>query len=87
MIMSLLMRLIGWFHRHGPSQGDVAYRRAMAASDEVIRCMREASGSKDVARAVMADLWAQSHNVPYMTTVYEAAQEMKAPLAQRANDK
>lgn len=67
-----------------PSKGDVAYEAAMNESDDLLRQMREASRSSDAARAVMADIWAQHHNVPFMTTVVEAVQEMKSGLEQKS---
>lgn len=63
-----------------------SYDRAMEASDDLLTKMREASGSTDVARAVMADLWHQRNNVPFMATMVEAVAEMKAPLEQRPTD-
>jgi hypothetical protein len=69
-----------------PSRGDIAYAKAIASSDDLIRRMQEASRSKDAVRAVMADIWAQRHNVPFMTTVVEAVQEAKSPVAQSPYD-
>jgi hypothetical protein len=59
------------------------YARAVAASDDLIRRMRDSSASGDPVRAVMADLWQQRHNVPYVTTVYEAVAEMSAAVDQK----
>lgn len=61
-----------------PSKGDRAYAAVMAESDDLMKHMRQASGSTDAARAIMADIWAQNHNVPFLTTVYESTQEMKS---------
>jgi hypothetical protein len=80
------MRLFASLNR-GRSAGDRAYDHAMAASDDVIRYMRAASRSSDPARAVMADIWAQHHNVPFMTAVVETVEEMKAPLRQSPYDR
>jgi hypothetical protein len=44
----------------------------------LIRKMREYSTSNDAARAVMADIWAQRNNVPFMTSAFETVREMKA---------
>jgi hypothetical protein len=62
--------------RRGAS--DVAYHQAMGVSDDLIRKMREYSTSNDAARAVMADIWAQRNNVPFMTSAFETVREMKA---------
>lgn len=61
-----------------PSKGDRAYAAVMDESDEILRHMRESSRSTDAARAVMADIWQQNHNVPFLTTVYESVQEAKS---------
>jgi len=50
----------------------------MGASNDLIHKMREYSVSNDPARAVMADIWAQRHNVHFMTSAYETVREMKA---------
>lgn len=70
-----------------PSKGDVAYEAAMNESDELLKQMRNASSSSDAARAVMADVWAQNHNVPFLTTVYETVQEMKSGTDQKPDKK
>jgi hypothetical protein len=59
----------------------------MAVSGDVLERMRQTSRSSDPARAVMADIWAQHHNVPFMTSVVETVEEMKAPLKQSPFDK
>lgn len=69
-----------------PTQGDRAYAAVMGESDDLLKRMRENSGSTDAARAVMADVWSQHHNVPFMTTVVEAVQEAMAPLKQSPTD-
>ncbi len=63
--------------------GDASYSRAIAATDDVIAKMRDSSRSIDAARSVVASVLEQANNVPFMTTVYEATQEMKAPLKQK----
>jgi hypothetical protein len=62
---------------------DEKYRRAMTESGDLLAEMREASRSDDPVIALMADIWAQRHNVPYVTTMYEATQEMNAPVEQQ----
>ena len=68
------------------SAGSTAAREAIAVSGELIKQMQEKSRSNDPARALMADVWAQRHNVPYVTTMYEANQEMKSGLADRVGN-
>lgn len=70
-----------------PSKGDLAYARAMNESDELIEYMRSNSSSSDPARAVMADIWRQNNNVPFMVTIVETVEELKSPIEQRASDK
>lgn len=50
----------------------------MAESDDLIEHMRQASQSKDAVRSVMADIWQQHHNIPFMVSVFETVREMKA---------
>lgn len=57
----------------------------MQISDDLISNMREASKSKDVFRSMMADIWAQHHNIPFMATVYEAVREMKSATTDQQN--
>ena len=59
------------------TSGDIAYQKAMEASADLIFRIREAGREADVARIVIADIWAQASNIPFMTTVYEAVQEAK----------
>ena len=59
-------------------KGDLAYAEVMQESDDLLKRMRETSNSTDAARAVMADIWSQNHNVPFLTTVYESVQEAKS---------
>lgn len=60
---------------------DIAFRRAMGVSSDLINRMRQHSTSNDAARAVMADIWDHHRNIPFMATVYEAVEEMKVPRA------
>jgi len=70
-----------------PSRGSAAYDNAMRISDDLIEKMERASQSKDVVPAMMADIWLQRHNIPFVTTVYESVQEMKAATAaQKPNE-
>lgn len=79
---SILGRLFG----RRPVEDDT-YARALAVSSDLLTRMREAGGSRDPARAVMADLWYQRHNVPFMTTVVETVQEMSSGMKQSPEDK
>ena len=85
--MGFLTKMASWIHRGRMSYGDMAYKKAVAVSEDVIQRMREASNSNDPARAVMADLWHQRHNVPFMATVVEAIEEMKSPVRQSPYDR
>ena len=60
------------------SPGCIAYDNAMRISDGLIEKMERISQSKDVVPAMMADIWLQRHNIPYMTTVYQSVSEMKS---------
>jgi hypothetical protein len=82
--MRLLERIFGCKR---PVRADIAYATAMRVSDDFIRRMQEMSGSKDAARAVMADIWAQNHNVPFITTIVETVEEMKSGIYQRPSDR
>lgn len=75
----LLAKVFG--RSHEESRGDRAYRVAMREADDIIHHMREASTSTDAARAIMADIWAHNHNIPFLVTVYESVQEMKSGTA------
>jgi hypothetical protein len=70
-----------------PSRGDDAYAAVMEESEDVLKMLRQSAESTDAARAVMADIWAQNRNVPFLTTVTETVQEMKSPIAQRPDDR
>lgn len=63
--------------------GDVAYSKAMTETRELREKMRGCAESTDVARALMADIWFQNHNIPFLTTVYEGVQEMKSGTDQK----
>ena len=73
--MRIFRRLLG---DQPQSPGTAAYESAMRKSDDLIEKMEHASRSKDVVPAMMADIWLQRHNVPFITTVFESVREMKA---------
>lgn len=62
------------------------YETAMEISDELHRRMMAHSTGSDPARGVMADIWSQRNNVPFMTTVVEAVAEAGAAIQQRPED-
>lgn len=76
--MGLLGRIFGPRYR---GASDIAYQAAMGVSSDLLHRMREHSSSNDAARAIMADVWAQRHNIPFLTSAYETVQEMKVPAA------
>lgn len=81
--MSLVSRLLC---QPIASNSDRAYGEAMRQGADLIMKMREYSTSSDAARAVMADIWSQHHNIPFMTTVYEAVKEMKDASTQKPEE-
>ncbi len=70
------------FNGEPEHRNDVAYSKAVALTDDILLRMREPAKETEVARDITADIWLQSRNTPFMTTVYEATQEMTAPLKQ-----
>ncbi len=62
--------------------GQAAFNRAMRVTDDFIFRMRQAHNHP--VRSVVSDIISNADNVPFMTTVYEAVEEMKViPLEQR----
>jgi hypothetical protein len=49
----------------------------MDASADLLFRIREAGRESMSPETLMADIWSQAQNVPFMTTVYEAVQEAK----------
>lgn len=72
---------MGWIDRiispHRNGAATLAYNQAMGESGDLIQRMRDHSNSNDAARGIMADVWAQHRNIPFLTSVYETVQEMK----------
>jgi hypothetical protein len=56
------------------------YEQAMAESEFLIERFREAAHSPHPARCLLRDIWFARNNTPYMTTLYEANEEMIGPL-------
>ena len=50
---------------------------------DLLARMRDSSSSTDAARGIMADVWAQNNNIPFLTTVFEAVSEVKPPDDQK----
>lgn len=73
-MMAFINRILG---REQRSSGSNAAEKALSVSDDLINRMRDASASKDPVRALLADIWAQRQNVPYIITMYESNREMK----------
>lgn len=88
--MTLLARLFGRNDataEQPQSRGDIEYEKAMQVSEDLIEKMRNASNSNDPVRQLMADLFLQRHNIPFVTTIHETVQEMKSPLEQKPTDR
>lgn len=76
-----MMNLIRCFlSRTSSEPRGAAYATAMSESSDLLRRMDEASRSPDAARAVMANIWRQRNNIPFMTTVHEAVAEVNSPF-------
>jgi hypothetical protein len=84
--MSVLDRIKRFLTSTPEHQSTPGVNRAIQISSELISKMRKDQNSKHPVTAMMADLWMQRHNVPYVTTVYEAAQEMDAAVAFSAKE-
>jgi hypothetical protein len=65
-------------------RGAAAFDQAMRTSGDLIGRFKHASESDDPIRAMFADMWLERHNVPYVTTMYQANQEMIQPLRQQS---
>jgi hypothetical protein len=61
-----------------PGPGEVAFEKVMSESRALRAKLRAASQSTDAARAIMADVWEQSRNTPFIVTVFEAVEEAKS---------
>lgn len=59
------------------------YEAAMKESADLLEKIR--SLGDDPSRQIVSDVLANRRNTPYVTTIYEAIQEMDAPLKQRAS--
>lgn len=68
------------FRDEKPAQAD-SFEAAMRTSDELLEQMR-CSQPGPIHQAV-GSLWEQRRNIPYVVTIFEATQEMLAPLKQK----
>jgi len=73
--------VLDWMQRC-PTHGDEKYHHAMMESGYLLQEIAEAKD--DPAIAMIADILANRHNAPYITTVYEAMQEVNSPIKQQA---
>lgn len=81
--MRLITSLLNWLQRC-PTTADGHYHRAMDESHDVLKRMKDIQGD-DPARMIIADVLLHRENAPYITTLYEALQEMNAGAKQRLN--
>jgi len=65
--------------RHA-TRAEQKYNLAMRESEELLRHLR--NDLRDVAFEVAADILFNRRNVAYMTTIYEAVEEVNSPLQQ-----
>ena len=73
--------MLSWlFPHHGSDHALALYDKAMNVSGDLIHEMKESP--PDPLREIFHDFWIERTNVPYATTMYEAHQEMIAPLRQ-----
>lgn len=76
------------FNHHQPrATGLARAERALDESKKLIERMREASISGDPVRGIFADMWLERHNIPYVTTMFEANEEMKSATDQPNRDR
>jgi hypothetical protein len=81
MIVDFVRRIFGSSASHPD-----AFDRAMTVSGELLMKMQNYSRSTDAPRAIMADVWAHNHNIPFITTVLESVQEAKSGIEQKPTD-
>lgn len=85
--MTLFERLRALLSNGEAYKPDPAYSKAIEMSNDLIDKMRKNQDAKNPVTALMADIWMQRHNIPYMTTVYEAVQEVDAAVAWSGRDR
>lgn len=75
--MTIISRLL--FRTASEPRGS-AYAAAMNGTDVLLQRMEAEQRSADPARAVMASIWRQRNNIPYMATIHEAVAEVNSPF-------
>ena len=63
------------------------FDQAIQASDVLISALRHHSSNGHPLLTAFVDLWRLRHNTPIVTTIYEAYQEMMAPMKGPSNGK
>lgn len=80
----LIDRALSWFNRPpSKTKADKKYQEAMKESEELLSRIRELRD--DPSRQIVVDVLSNRKNTPYLTTMYETAQEMASSLKQRAS--
>jgi hypothetical protein len=79
--MTFFDRLRALFSSPSTSESTENFRAAIRVSKDLIDQMRKDQDSRNPVTALMADIWMQRHNMPYMTTIYEAVQEVETAVA------
>lgn len=79
--MGFLTRLLSPQRR---GAADIAYRRAMGVSGDLLHRLRERHDPNDAVRSVITDVWVYHRNIPFLASVYETVQEMKVGKANGA---
>ena len=82
MMMSCVSWVLNWINRC-PASGDEKYHLAMKSISDLTDKIRE--NRDHPTREMVADILANRHNTPYITTIYEAVQEVNAPIKQSLN--
>jgi len=84
---NILACLRGYFRPNVSEDKNASYDRAMKLSGDLIDKLGEVAKARHPVLEIFVDLWTERNNVPYSTTMYEANQEMIAPLRQTLNGK
>lgn len=71
--------MFDWFKINKASPALEKADNAIAMVDDLTNSMRAYSAGNDPVKALMSDLWQHRNNVPFVTTIYEAIQEVKLP--------
>lgn len=56
--------------------------KAIDMADGLISHIRSMNGNTHTVKEMMGDIWAHRENTPFVTTVYEAIQEVKPPYVE-----